>query len=87
MDSMKLPKQSGIQVKLGSAVVFFASLEDLVIHKIIAGRPRDLEDVRSVLIKNPSYDHDYIVKRLTEFDAALEGNFVRRFNGIQIDLK
>ncbi|MBI3814842.1 MAG: nucleotidyltransferase [Nitrospinae bacterium] len=32
--------------------VAFASPEDLIVHKIFAGRPRDLEDVKSVIIKN-----------------------------------
>ncbi|WP_454061783.1 nucleotidyl transferase AbiEii/AbiGii toxin family protein [Candidatus Nitrospira salsa] len=32
--------------------VFFASAEDVVIHKVIAGRPRDIEDVRAILLKN-----------------------------------
>jgi predicted nucleotidyltransferase len=46
----------------------FASPEDLVIHKIFAGRPRDLEDVRIILIKNPDIDNSYIRKWLKEFD-------------------
>ena len=33
-------------LKLGEIDIKFASLEDVVIHKIIAGRARDLEDVK-----------------------------------------
>ena len=29
--------------------VAFASLEDVIIHKIIAGRPRDIDDAKSIL--------------------------------------
>ena len=36
-------------VKMLDTYVNFASLEDLVIHKIIAGRPRDLEDAETIL--------------------------------------
>jgi hypothetical protein len=50
--------------------VNFAAPEDLVIHKIFAGRPRDLEDVRVVLLKNPNIDRAYVQKWLKEFDAS-----------------
>lgn len=36
--------------------VNFASPEDLVVHKIFSGRPRDMEDVRIVLVKNQEID-------------------------------
>jgi len=49
--------------------VAFASPEDLIIHKIFAGRPRDLEDVNSVIIKNKDMDINYICNKLKEFDA------------------
>lgn len=48
-------------VKFVETSVKFASLEDVVIHKIIAGRPRDMEDVSTVLLKNPEYNGNYIV--------------------------
>jgi predicted nucleotidyltransferase len=59
------------RVPIGNAQVRYASLEDLVIHKIIAGRPRDLEDVRGILLKNPACQGAYIRHWLQEFDAAL----------------
>lgn len=46
-------------VKIGTAEVRFVSPEDLIIHKVIAGRPRDLEDIKSVLLKNPGLDLVY----------------------------
>ena len=52
--------------------VFFASPEDLIIHKIFAGRPRDMEDVRNVLSKNPDTDIKYIKDYLKEFDDSSE---------------
>ncbi len=60
--------------------VQFASLEDLIIHKVIAGRPRDLEDIRSIILKNPRYDGQYIIKWLTEFDKGLDTRYVEGFN-------
>ena len=43
------------RVKIGGSEVRYASVEDLIIHKLVAGRPRDIEDVRSILLKNSSY--------------------------------
>jgi hypothetical protein len=73
-------------IKLGKNTVKFASLEDLIIHKIIAGRARDLEDVRTILLKNSIYDREYISRWLNEFDEALYENFFERFREIEEDL-
>jgi len=59
-------------VLLGGSNVMFASAEDVIIHKIFAGRPIDLEDVRSILLKNPDLDRDYIEKWLIEFEKSPE---------------
>lgn len=75
--------QNAKKVKIGAQDVCFASLEDVIIHKIIAGRPRDLEDIRSVTLKNPDFNLPYIEKWLTEFDASLEGNYLELFKKIQ----
>lgn len=40
--------------------VSFATPEDLIIHKTFAGRPRDLEYVRTVILKNPEINTLYI---------------------------
>jgi hypothetical protein len=71
------------RVKLGRAFVRFASLEDLVVHKMVAGRPRDLEDVESVLLKNPRYDGAFIRGCLREFDRALDSELAARFKTIE----
>lgn len=34
---------------MGRAQVCFASVEDIIIHKIVAGRPRDLEDAHIII--------------------------------------
>lgn len=60
------------KVKFGRAVVRFASLEDIIIHKIFSGRPKDIEDVKAIIIKNPDFDRRYIKKWLKEFDAQPE---------------
>ena len=68
------------KVKMGNVHVKFASPEDLIVHKVIAGRPRDLEDVKAVLIKNPEMDLTSIHRWLKEFSAALQEPFVNRFD-------
>ncbi|MFC2167262.1 DUF6036 family nucleotidyltransferase, partial [Acidobacteriota bacterium] len=66
-------------------IVRFAALEDLVIHKIIAKRARDIEDIRSILLKNPDYDTTYIKKWLEEFDKSLDENFGELFENLVED--
>jgi len=67
------------EVRLGRTTIRFGSLEDVVIHKVIAGRPRDMEDIRSILLKNKKYDSNYIEKWLKEFNAASGENFLMVF--------
>lgn len=69
-------------VAIGSATVRFAALEDVIIHKVVAGRPRDLEDVRTLLLKNPVCDRGYITHWLTEFDTSLGAHYGRTFEDI-----
>lgn len=61
------------EVNVAGGIVNFISLEDLIIHKLFSGRPRDMEDVRTILIKNSEFDAAYIEMWLKEFDNALEG--------------
>ncbi len=74
-------------IKIGRTQVKFASLEDLVIHKIVSGRPRDLEDIKSILVKNPKYDSDYISKWLNEFDQSLNQNLRETFKKTEEELR
>jgi predicted nucleotidyltransferase len=69
-------------VRIGSADVHFAALEDLLIHKIFAGRPRDLEDAKIILLKNPNADLVYIRHWLGELSAATDENYQDRLEQI-----
>lgn len=64
--------------------VYFASPEDVIIHKIFAGRPRDIEDVRTIVLKNPDIDIQYIQDWLKEFDASSDEkkDFLKTFEEI-----
>lgn len=60
-------------VRVKGKAVRFASLEDLIIHKMFAGRAIDLEDVRTILVKNgKKVKVPYIRRWLKEFSKAKE---------------
>jgi hypothetical protein len=71
------------RIKIQDTEICFASPEDVIIHKIFAGRPRDIEDARSILLRNADIDMHYIRSWLDEFDiSAEEGGFRKRFEDI-----
>jgi len=70
------------RVEIGKAAVRFAAAEDVIVHKIIAGRPRDLDDVRSILLKNSDLDRGYIRKWLAEFDRSLGESYAQTFDRV-----
>jgi hypothetical protein len=55
---------------MGAASVRFASVEDILIHKLLAGRPRDLEDARSILLKNHPLDQAYLTHWLDTLESS-----------------
>ena len=60
--------QRAKRVRIKGTVVRFASLEDLIIHKMFAGRAVDLEDVKGLLIQNnKKIDLRYIRRWLRKF--------------------
>lgn len=60
-------------------VVCYASPEDLIIQKIVAGRPQDVLDVENVLLKNPDVDADSVLHWLEQMEAAVEAPLVETF--------
>ena len=71
------------RIKILEQEVCFASPEDVIIHKIFAGRPRDIEDVRTIILKNPGIDIQYIKSWLREFDASSDKkDFLKTFEEI-----
>jgi len=60
-----------IHVDLSGVPVPFASAEDLILHKLFAGRPRDIEDAAGVvMIKGDSLDWDYLEGWVEEFSSV-----------------
>ena len=71
-------------VRVGDTDVKFASPEDLVVHKLVAGRPRDLEDVAGVLGKMPDLDLTYVRDWLGQFEAMLERPLLATFERLAL---
>lgn len=57
-------------IKIDNKKINFISIEDLIIQKIFAGRPRDLEDARSIIRKNSKIEKKYVIKWLKIFDKS-----------------
>lgn len=72
-----------VDVNIDGTMVRYATAEDLVIHKIFAGRPRDLEDVRGILLRQENVDDAYITTCLKQFDESLKKSYTEQFHEIR----
>lgn len=69
------------KVRMGNYPVKFASPEDVIIHKIFAGRPVDLEDVKNILLKlKARLDIPYIKRWLSKFGESVRKKPLNDFN-------
>lgn len=60
--------ERAVRIEIGHAVVPFAAAEDLLLHKVFAGRPRDLEDAAGVVRrKGDALDWSYIENWAAQF--------------------
>ena len=59
------------QVEVGGVAISFATAEDLIIHKLFAGRPRDLEDATGVVQrKGRDLDWSYLEHWVEQFSSV-----------------
>lgn len=71
------------KVKIDDEYINYASIEDLIIHKMISGRERDLEDIKIIMLKNKNIDEKYILKYLKEFEKITNEKLVYKFRNIK----
>jgi hypothetical protein len=57
------------EVALARAVDHVLSIEDVLIHKLIAWRPRDRNDIASILETDPDLDHVYLDEWVTAWEV------------------
>jgi len=75
--------QRARRIQLLDQDVCFAAPEDVIIHKIVAGRPRDIEDIRGIFLKMRGIDIAYIKQWLNDFsDAPEKDDIKKRFEEI-----
>lgn len=61
------------KISINDCPVKFASCEDVIIHKMIASRAIDTEDIKNILLKHrTSIDLEYIREWLSEFNKISE---------------
>ncbi len=67
--------------------VKFASLEDIIIHKMVSGKPGDFEDIKSIVSKNRDFQDDYISRWLNRYDSSLYMDLSLKFKDLIKEIK
>jgi predicted nucleotidyltransferase len=83
----RLAVKRAILIEKDGYKVKYATAEDIVIHKIFAGRPRDLEDVKGILLKNANIDSTYIRKWLQDFSELLDKDLIKKLQTITDEIQ
>lgn len=74
--------------EVAGRTVMFASPEDVIIHKLVAGRPRDIEDIKGILNTIPELDRNYLQRWLPTFrEAVHERNLQAEFDAIERSIR
>jgi hypothetical protein len=67
--------------------VRFATVEDLILMKVVAGRAQDIEDVKAIYLRNAKrIDALYLSEILATYQQMLDESFVERFEQIKREL-
>jgi Nucleotidyltransferase of unknown function (DUF6036) len=63
--------------EIDGVVVSVACAADLIVMKILAGRPKDLQDVEAIVAANADLDVDQVQETLTLLETALDQSDLR----------
>ena len=68
---------------MARAVDGVLTVEDVIIHKLIAGCPCDLDDIRSILSTGREFDETYVLENARQWDVIDRWQTVRGRGGTQ----
>ncbi len=71
------------RIKIDDFYLNYISAEDLIIQKLISNRPRDIEDVKSILLKQKKLDEKYIRTWLEIFSKTLDMDFLKMWEELK----
>lgn len=70
------------RIEIDAVSVAYASPEDVIIHKMFAGRPRDVEDVKGIINRRPDLDQNYIHDWLKSFTSIVDRDLVSLYTAL-----
>ncbi|TAK59711.1 MAG: hypothetical protein EPO24_07420 [Bacteroidetes bacterium] len=79
--------ERAVTIRLGKAEIRFATAEDTIIHKLFAGRPLDIQDVKSIVNGNRKIDKKYLKKWLKDFSLHSGRDLVREYEDIEKEIR
>lgn len=78
--------QRAKSVHIGGTPVQFATAEDTIIHKLFSGRPRDIEDVKSIVNNNKALDKSYLKRWLKDFSSVAGRDLLLEYDAIEAEV-
>lgn len=77
--------QRPLRRKLGSVRLPITPLNALLIYKMVASRPQDVDDVTSLLARGGAFDAQEVARVLSEIDSLLDTNHAGEFRRLLDD--
>ncbi len=78
--------ERAVKISLEDTDVHFACAEDTIIHKLFAGRPRDIEDVKGIIVQQKKLDKKYLHRWLGEFSEIAGRKLIEEYNSLDAEV-
>jgi predicted nucleotidyltransferase len=76
--------ERGEEVAVGGTRVRYAALEDVIIHKLVANRPVDVEDVVAIIVRSGDrIDRAYLQSWLRQFSSVVDRDLWKQFEALE----